>query len=88
MTTSLYYKDVDGNLLEIEYDNFGDDSEAATSLMESADFDENAIGVDFDPEEMWAKLQKDGEDILAKDVMTRGNVGPRGIDSVPSTYMN
>ena len=87
-TTSMYYKDLDGNILETQYDNFGDDNDATNRLMEGPEFAENPIGVDFDPEEMWAKLQKEGEDTLAKEVMTRGKIGPRGIDTVPMGYLS
>ena len=83
----MYYKDVDGNILETQYDNFGDDNDAPTKLMESAAFAENPIGVDFDPEEMWTKLQTMGEDVLAKEVMTRETIGPRGIESTPVAFL-
>ena len=86
-TTSLYYKDVDGNMLETQYDNFGDDVDAVNRFMEGPQFAENPIGVDFDPEDMWAKLQQDGEEKLAKDVMVRAKIGPRGIDGVPADFM-
>lgn len=61
-TTSMYYRDPDGNKIELQVDNF-DTKEAADAFMTSALFEENPIGTDFDPEE-WAKevLSKAGED--------------------------
>lgn len=84
-TTSLYYKDPDGNLLETQYDNF--DADGANAIMQSPELTDNPIGVDFDPEEMWRRLQEEGEEKLAKEVKTRPNIGPRGVDSIPADYM-
>ena len=84
-TTSLYYKDPDGNILETQYDNL--DAEGANAVMESAAFAENPIGVDFDPEEMFTRLQNEGEGKLAKEVRTRANIGARGLDTIPAEYM-
>ena len=84
-TTSIYYKDVDGNILETQYDNM--DIEGTNAIMESAEFAENPIGVDFDPEEMWRRLQEEGEGQLAKEAESRPNIGPRGVESIPSGYL-
>ena len=85
-TTSIYYKDPDGNLLETQYDNV--DSDGASAIMESAEFRENPLGVDFDPEEMWRRLQEEGEEKLAEEAKTRANIGARGLDSIPAEFMN
>ena len=84
-TTSLYYKDPDGNILETQYDN--QDVEGTNAIMASPEFAENPIGVDFDPEEMWRRLQEEGEGKLAKEAKSRPNIGPRGIESVPVDYL-
>lgn len=55
-TTSMYYKDADGNVLETQVDNLSADE--ATEFMYSPDFRENPIGVDFDPEELIEKIRK------------------------------
>lgn len=49
-TTSIYYADPDGNLVEIQFDNLTHDE--ADVFMQSAYFDKNPIGVDFDPEKL------------------------------------
>lgn len=78
-TTSLYYRDPDGNEVETQVDNF-EDPEEATRMMESAEFRENGIGADFDPEELCRKLESgEDEEIIKK----RANVGKRGPESVP-----
>ena len=55
-TTSMYYRDPDGNQMEMQVDNFPT-VEEATRWMEGPKFAENPIGVDFDPEELLAKFQ-------------------------------
>ncbi|OAP63653.1 hypothetical protein AYL99_02880 [Fonsecaea erecta] len=74
-TTSMYYKDPDGNKLETQVDNF-DCNEDATAFMKSKEFAENPIGTDFDPEELISRL-KSGEDV--KQIKKRVEIGPRGI---------
>lgn len=59
-TTSMYYKDPDGNVLETQVDNF-ETAEEATEFMKGESFERNPIGSDFDPEELVRRL-KDGED--------------------------
>ena len=78
-TTSLYYNDPDGNMVETQFDNF-ESAEAANEFMTSEAFQTNPIGVDFDPEELIKKLES-GESIetLAK----RPDIGPRGLDTIP-----
>jgi catechol 2,3-dioxygenase-like lactoylglutathione lyase family enzyme len=48
MTTSIYYSDPDGNVIETQYDNM--DVAAADAFMRGPYFAKNPIGVDFDPE--------------------------------------
>lgn len=56
-------------------------------MMASEAFQVNPFGVDFDPEDMWQRLQAEGEETLAKEVQIRGNAGPRGFESIPAAYM-
>ncbi|EXA51260.1 hypothetical protein FOQG_10829 [Fusarium oxysporum f. sp. raphani 54005] len=56
-TTSIYYKDPDGNMLETQVDNF-DTVYATTQFMTSESFAENPVGTDFDPEELISAIQK------------------------------
>lgn len=78
-TTSIYYQDPDGNQIETQVDNF-DTAEEASEFMVSKSFQENPIGVDFDPEDLIEALKK-GED--QKQIKKRKDIGPRGMDSVP-----
>lgn len=50
-TVSMYYHDPDGNSVELQVDAFATKEEAAQYFYTAA-FDENPIGVLFDPEEM------------------------------------
>ena len=54
-TTSLYYKDPDGNQVEFRVENFPSVAASAQYFL-SQDFADNPIGVEYDPEELLAKL--------------------------------
>ena len=74
-TTSIYYKDPDGNMLETQVDNF-DTVEATNAFMRSKEFGENPIGTDFDAEDFIARLnQGESEEVLKK----RVEIGPRAL---------
>jgi len=47
-TTSLYYEDPDGNRIELQVDNFAT-NEDLLDWLGSGEFDDNPIGVEFDP---------------------------------------
>jgi catechol-2,3-dioxygenase len=55
-TTSLYYKDPDGNRVELQVDNFATADEC-NRWMRSGEFAANPIGVVFDPEELLARYR-------------------------------
>ncbi|MDJ0787178.1 MAG: VOC family protein [Myxococcota bacterium] len=59
-TTSLYYKDPDDNVVELQVDNFASREETDAFLRDGR-FAINPIGIDFDPEEMLAR-HRAGED--------------------------
>lgn len=73
-STSIYYTDPDGNMIETQVDNF-DTPAKATEFMSGPYFAENPFGTDFDPEDLIKRL-KNGEDeeVLKK----RVEIGPRG----------
>lgn len=72
-TTSIYYADPDGNEVETQVDNF-DTADEATAFMNSPEFVENPMGVDFVPEELIKRLEKgEPQQTLKK----RPNIGPR-----------
>ena len=74
---SMYYHDPDGNTIETQYDTMT--AEEATAYMKAPKFQENPIGVDFDPEDMIKRI-KSGEPL--ESLVERGDIGPRGLDSV------
>ncbi|KAE8332944.1 Glyoxalase/Bleomycin resistance protein/Dihydroxybiphenyl dioxygenase [Aspergillus sergii] len=55
-TTSIYYKDPDGNAIETQVDNFNT-VEEANDFMRSKLFQENPIGTDIDPDELLRQLE-------------------------------
>lgn len=60
VTTSLYYRDPDGQFVEFQIDNFSDPLDA-TNYMESDKFAANPIGAVYDPQRMLDALN-DGVD--------------------------
>lgn len=74
-TTSMYYKDPDGNLLETQVDNF-DNVDDATAFMKGAAFGENPIGTDFDPEALIERIKAGEDDKVLK---KRIEIGARGV---------
>ncbi|KIW55989.1 hypothetical protein PV05_04692 [Exophiala xenobiotica] len=77
-TTSIYYQDPDGNLLETQVDNF-ETNEEATAFMKGKYFAENPIGTDIDPEDLIDRIRNGEEDAELK---RRVEIGPRGIPDV------
>lgn len=73
-TSSIYYQDPDGNLIETQVDNF-DTSDAANEFMSGPLFAENPIGTDFDPE-VWSKTMQSG--VAESELKKRVEIGPRG----------
>ncbi len=61
MTISLYYKDPEGNFVELQSDNFGDWAKSSEFMRSSADFAADPIGTFFDPARVYDKL-KSGAD--------------------------
>ena len=55
-TTSLYYKDPDGNRVELQVDNLPS-ADAIDTWMRSGEFAANPIGVIFDPEDLFARYE-------------------------------
>jgi len=59
-TTSMYYRDPDGNDIELQVDNF--DDERLTNWMRSDAFRQNPLGIEFDPDLLAEKYRR-GEPI-------------------------
>jgi hypothetical protein len=79
-TTSVYYRDPDGNILETQVENF-DTVEEAMQYMHSEAYNTNPLGVDFKMEDLIKRIQA-GED--EKSLKARPASGPRGLDTVPA----
>lgn len=56
VTTSLYYRDPDTNLVELQIDNFAT-AEDATAYMQGAEYAADSAGPTFDPEAMAVALE-------------------------------
>ncbi|KAI8964599.1 Glyoxalase/Bleomycin resistance protein/Dihydroxybiphenyl dioxygenase [Daldinia sp. FL1419] len=78
-TTSMYYQDPDGNILETQVDNF-DTVEEPTKFMMGPEFAQNPVGVDFDPEDLIKRIRS-GEP--ESEIKKRPNVGPREFETIP-----
>ncbi len=53
LTISMYYKDPEGNFVELQSDNFGDWKLSTHFMRTSEDFRANPIGTFFDPDKVW-----------------------------------
>ena len=84
MTSSMYYRDPDGNKIELQVDNF-DTAEEADAFMTGPLFAANPIGTDIEPDEwsrkILATVKPDGSEGLCEEEMrsikSRIEVGPR-----------
>lgn len=56
-TTSFYYKDPDGNIVELFVDNFGNWEKSREYMQSSADFQKNPLGTFVDSEKLVAARQ-------------------------------
>ena len=56
ITVSMYYADPDGNQMEFQVDSYGSNDEA-NAFMHGPHFDENPIGVEYDPQDWLARLR-------------------------------
>jgi catechol-2,3-dioxygenase len=58
MTTSMYYYDPDRNQVELLFDNFYTAREGREYMKSRSASDKNPVGIDFDPDEMVARIRK------------------------------
>lgn len=56
ITVSLYYADPDGNQMEFQADSYTSNDDA-NAFMQGPGFEQNPIGVEFDPEDMLVRLR-------------------------------
>jgi len=78
-TTSIYYADPDGNKVELQVENF-DTPEEILAWSANSDFETNPIGVDFEPTELYQRLESGEPESALKQ---RPVIGPRGVASIP-----
>jgi catechol-2,3-dioxygenase len=65
-TTSMYFRDPDGNRVELQVDNFPD-AESLQAWFKSDAFSKNPIGVNYDPEKLLARWENgDAESELVR----------------------
>jgi catechol 2,3-dioxygenase len=57
LTMSLYYKDPEGNYVELQSDNFSDWKQSSEWMRTSPDFAANPIGTFFDPARVYDDFQ-------------------------------
>ncbi|NRA04080.1 MAG: VOC family protein [Myxococcales bacterium] len=68
-TTSMYYRDPDGNQVELQIDNFATDEQLKAWFATDA-FAKNPIGVEFKPEEL---LRKFREGVPVEELVQQGS---------------
>lgn len=71
LTISLYYRDPEGNYVELQSDNFGDWKKSGEFMRTSPDFAANPIGTFFDPGRVYDAL-KNGIDFKTLQTAIRG----------------
>ena len=78
MTISIYYRDPEGNFVELQCDTYGDWKQSSDWMRSSPDFAENPIGTFFDPERVYQD-HKGGKSFDELHVaMRRGDYQPAG----------
>lgn len=76
MTISIYYKDPEGNFVELQCDTYGDWRQSSEWMRSSPDFASNPIGTFFDPERVY-QAHKGGSSFDELHVaMRRGDYQP------------
>jgi catechol 2,3-dioxygenase len=81
LTISLYYRDPEGNYIELQSDNFGDWKQSGEFMRTSPDFAANPIGTFFDPARVYDAL-KSGIEFKTLQASIRGG------QYVPATIPN
>lgn len=78
MTISIYYRDPEGNFVELQSDTYGDWKQSSEWMRSSPDFAENPIGTFFDTERVYQdhKAGQSFDDLHV--AMRRGDYQPPG----------
>ncbi len=80
LTTSLYYDDPDGNVVELQVDNFADWDRSSEWMRTSPDFRANPIGMFFDPDQV-VEAQRSG--VSSAEIQKRTYGGQFKPDTLP-----
>jgi catechol 2,3-dioxygenase len=82
LTISLYYKDPEGNFVELQSDNFSDWALSTEFMRTSADFAADPIGTFFDPGQVYEKFQAGADFKTLQKAIRAGAYLP---DPIPSS---
>lgn len=82
-TISIYYRDCDDNVVETQVDVF-ESIEETNEFLLGEDFKSNPIGVDFEPQTLFNRLQQ-GEPWAS--LRLREPSGPRDPATIPKAYL-
>ena len=82
LTISLYYKDPEGNFVELQSDNFSDWKLSSEWMRTSPDFAANPIGTFFDPARVYEKFQSGADFKALQKTIRAGAYLPDPIPSI------
>jgi catechol 2,3-dioxygenase len=82
ITISLYYRDPEGNYVELQSDVFGDWAKSGDYMRTSADFAANPIGTFFDPARVHAALKSGADFKTLQKSIRAGDYLPEKIPSI------
>lgn len=82
MTISLYYKDPEGNFVELQSDNFSDWALSSEWMRTSTDFAENPIGTFFDPARVYQESQSGADFRSLQKAIRAGGYKPVAVPSI------
>ena len=74
----MYYRDPDGNHVEMQSDNFGDWTKSTDFIRTSKDFAANPIGTPFDPEQVYQAHKAGRPFAELQRAMRAGDFAPSG----------
>jgi catechol 2,3-dioxygenase len=82
LTISLYYKDPEGNFVELQSDNFSDWARSSEWMRSSPDFAANPIGTFFDPARVYEKFKAGIDFTSLQKAVRAGDYLPDPIPSI------
>ena len=82
LTISLYYKDPEGNFVELQSDNFGDWKLSTEFMRTSGDFAANPIGTFFDPARVYEEFKSGTDSKALQKTIREGAYLPASIPDI------